>query len=276
MYQATETAQLAHLVLPAAAWGEKEGTFINSERRFGVIKKVARAPGEALADFAIFKLIADYWGCGEMFAGWQSPADVFQLLRQLSAGQPCDISGIEDYHHIEAAGGIQRPLTAGTADPSAERRLFADGRFFHADGKARFHYEDPRPLPEEPSEKFPLLLLTGRGSAAQWHTQTRTAKSEVLRKLYPPEPFVEINPADAKALAIRPGDRVAVISQRGRLHAKVVLTPAVQPGQIFIPMHYDVTNLLTHSAFDPYSSQPAYKACAVRIDMDVQSRSQHR
>ena len=93
MYHTTDTAQLAHLVLPAAAWGEKDGTFINSERRIGVVRKVARAPGEALADFHIFKLVADYWGCGEMFRKWKSPQAVFQLLKQLSAGQPCDITG---------------------------------------------------------------------------------------------------------------------------------------------------------------------------------------
>ena len=83
MYHTTETAQLADLVLPAAGWGEKEGTFINSERRIGVVAKGGRAPGEALADFHIFKLIADYWGCGEMFREWESPEAVFQLLKQL-------------------------------------------------------------------------------------------------------------------------------------------------------------------------------------------------
>jgi anaerobic selenocysteine-containing dehydrogenase len=265
MYQNTETAQMANLVLPAAGWGEKEGTFINSERRIGVMKKVAKAPGQALADFSIFKLVANYWGCGEMFERWRSPHDVFQLLKELSVGQPCDITGIDDYRQLDAAGGIQWPLPAGSDDTRAERRLFADKRFYHADGKAKMLFEEPRRLPEEPSEKFPLLLNTGRGSASQWHTQTRTAKSLVLRKLYPAEPYVEINPDDAKARGIRAGDMVTVTSQRGSLVAKAVLTPGVQPGQVFISMHYDVTNRLTHAAFDPYSSQPSYKACAVQV-----------
>jgi assimilatory nitrate reductase catalytic subunit len=200
MYHTTETAQLAHLVLPAAAWGEKHGTFINSERRIGVVRKTARAPGQALADFSIFKLVADYWGCGHMFRRWQSPEAVFELLKQLSAGQPCDITGIDDYAMLERLGGIQWPYSLEENRSDSERRLFEDGRFYHLDGRARFAFEEPRALPEQPNSRFPFILITGRGSAAQWHTQTRTAKSAVLRKLYPSELYVEINPHDAKLL----------------------------------------------------------------------------
>ena len=106
MYATTETARMADLVLPAAGWGEKDGTFINSERRIGTIKRVARAPGQALADFSIFKLVAEYWGCGEMLRRWQSPAAVFQILKRLSAGQPCDITGIDGYDMLDERGGI--------------------------------------------------------------------------------------------------------------------------------------------------------------------------
>jgi assimilatory nitrate reductase catalytic subunit len=267
MYHNTETTRLAHLVLPAAGWGEKEGTFINSERRIGVTRKVARAPGNALADFHIFKLIADYWGCGEMFRQWDSPEDVFQLLTQLSVDQPCDISGIENYEMLERCGGIQWPFAASNrAATNTERRLFEHGRFYHPDGRARFLCESPRPLPEQPNAKYPFLLLTGRGTAAQWHTQTRTAKSAVLRKLYPEELYVEINSQDAQRVGIRSGDRVAITSQRGQLQGRAVVTPSVQPGEVFIPMHYDATNVLTTSSFDPYSHQPAYKACAVAVE----------
>jgi assimilatory nitrate reductase catalytic subunit len=266
MYRSTETARQAHLVLPAAGWGEKQGTFINSERRIGVTRKVRRAPGHALADFHIFKLIADYWGCGEMFRRWSSPAAVFQLLKQLSAGQPCDFTGVDDYDMIADLGGIQWPLPAGQTDARQERRLFEDGQFYHADGRARFLCEASRPLPEQPNDRYPFVLLTGRGSAAQWHTQTRTAKSAVLRKLYPSEPYVEINPQDARRLGIRPGDSLRLASQRGELRARALVTPGVQPGQVFLPMHDEATNRLTDSAFDPYSHQPAYKACAVSIE----------
>ena len=299
MYATTETARMADLVLPAAGWGEKDGTFINSERRIGRIRKVARAPGQALADFSIFKLVAEYWGCGEMFRAWRSPAATFQILKRLSAGQPCDITGIDGYDMLDEQGGIQWPFPAAGAtngaaprDPAApaasipaasgsgvpdaapvaeapgtraERRLFGDGRYYHPDGRARFLYENPRPLPEPPNDRFPLLLLTGRGSAAQWHTQTRTAKSAVLRKLYPAQVYVEVNPADAKARGIVTSDPVRVESRRSRITATAFVTRSVQPGNVFVAMHYEETNRLTDAVFDPYSKQPSYKACAVEL-----------
>jgi anaerobic selenocysteine-containing dehydrogenase len=270
MYPTTETAELSHLYLPAAAWGEKEGTFINSERRIGLTKKVRRAPGKALSDFAIFKLVAEYWGCGEMFRGWSSPEATFRIMKKLSAGRPCDITGIRDYAMIEECGGVQWPYAQGSGftvqgSEGQHRRLFEDGRFYHADGRAKFIFEAPRPLPETTNESYPLTLLTGRGTASQWHTQTRTAKSPVLRKLYPAEVYVEINPADARDLGVRPASWVYVESRRGKVRAKAFITPCVPRGQVFIPMHYPQVNRLTFSAFDPYSRQPAYKACAVRL-----------
>lgn len=267
MYRATETAQLAHLVLPAAGWGEKAGTFINSERRIGLIQPVAKAPGQALSDFRIFQLIAEAWGCGDLFRRWNSPAAVFELLKQLSAGMPCDFTGIAGYRELAEQGGIQWPHSAAATEalPATQRRLFEDGRFFTPDGRARICFEPPRAHPEPANEKYPLLLLTGRGSASQWHTQTRTRNSAVLRKLYPETPFIEINPADARPLGIEQNAWVTVESQRGRLRAKAFITPAVQPGQIFMPMHYATTNELTLATFDPHSHQPSYKACAVRV-----------
>ncbi len=113
MYHTTETAQRADLVLPAAGWGEKEGTFINSERRIGLLKKVSRAPGQALSDFSIFRLVAERWGCGHLFAKWKTPEDVFASLKELSRGRPCDISGIADYRMLDERGGIQWPYPRG-------------------------------------------------------------------------------------------------------------------------------------------------------------------
>jgi anaerobic selenocysteine-containing dehydrogenase len=269
MYTTAETVAQAHLMLPAAGWGEKEGTFINSERRIGLTKKVARAPGEALADFHIFRLVAEAWGCGEMFRRWTSPEAVFQLLKELSGGQPCDITGVRDYQMLEEEGGVQWPLPEGAAAPPAkQRRLFEDGRFFHPDGRARFMFDVPRPAPEQPSRDHPLVLLTGRGSSSQWHTQTRTAKSAVLRRLAPSEPYVEINPQDARARGIAPNEWVTIRSQRGSMRARAFVTQNVQPGQLFIPMHYDTMNRLTFPAFDPHSRQPAYKHCAVSVSRE--------
>ncbi len=265
MYHSTETALSADLMLPAAAWGEKEGTFINSERRIGVIKKVRRAPGQALSDFHIFKLVAHYYGCETLFSEWESPEAVFQILKRLSKGQPCDFSGIRDYRMIDSLHGIQWPYPEGCDDPSPQRRLFADGVFFHEDGRARFLCENPRPLAEEPDPDFPFLLLTGRGSASQWHTQTRTAKSDVLRKLYPESLHLEIHPADAAVLELRAGAMVRVESRRGSVKATAFLSPTIPRGQVFLPMHDAAANMLTYADFDPYSRQPSYKACAVRV-----------
>jgi assimilatory nitrate reductase catalytic subunit len=267
MYHTTETAQRAHLVLPAAAWGEKEGTFINSERRIGLAKKVCRSPGDALSDFQIFRLVAHYWGCSDLFKSWTSPEAVFQLMKRCSARQPCDITGIENYRMLDENGGIQWPWKSSSGQtPPQQRRLFADGRFFHADGKARFFFEDPRPAAELPDAEYPFTLLTGRGSAAQWHTQTRTGKSAVLRSLYPGRVYVEINPGDARHLKVRDGARVTIRSRRGAITARAFVTSIVQPGQIFIPMHYEATNQLTFPQFDPCSRQPAYKMAAVAIE----------
>ncbi len=266
MYSSTETATLAHVYLPAAGWGEKEGTFINSERRIGLTTKVARAPGQALSDFQIFRLVAEAWGVGDMFRRWSSPEKVFQLMKELSRGQPCDITGIEDYATLVREGGVQWPLPEGTPLAARERRLFEDGRYYHADGKARFIFDAERPLPEPPTEQYPFLLLSGRGSSAQWHTQTRTKKSEILRKLSPSELYVEVSPTDARRLGIAPDEKVAVVSQRARIQARAFVTNGVQPGQLFMPMHYEAMNRLTFPAFDPHSRQPSYKACAVNLE----------
>jgi assimilatory nitrate reductase catalytic subunit len=293
---------MADLVLPAAGWGEKDGTLINSERRFGIVKKVARAPGHALSDFAIFKLVAEAWGCGEMFRSWQTPEAVFQIMNELSRGQPCDFSGVRDYAHIDAANGIQWPYTERDAllmeneecrmmnsdgiaalasanhstftilpsplgaNAPQQRRLFANGKFFTSDQKAKFLFAEPRAMPELTDAQFPFLLMTGRGSSAQWHTGTRTNKSAVLRKLAPRELHVEINPSDAMHLAIADGEKIYVRSRRGRATAIALVTTIVQPGQIFMPMHFEIVNTLTFPAFDPHSRQPSYKACAVTLE----------
>jgi assimilatory nitrate reductase catalytic subunit len=267
MYATTETAAFANLVLPAAGWGEKEGVFINSERRLGVIKQVAKAPGQALSDFRIFKLIAETWGCGEMFRKWESPEATFHLLKACSEGVPCDITGIDDYRMLDEKRGIQWPLPCGqTVEPLSERRLFEDRQFYTFDRRAQFLFEAPRPLPEPTTSAYPFTLLTGRGTSSQWHTQTRTGKSDVLRKLYPNVPYVELSPRDAADLDIQANEWVLVRSQRGQVRARAFVSHVVQPGQVFMPMHDDATNQLTFAAFDPYSRQPSYKACAVRIE----------
>lgn len=269
MYHNTESAAHADLILPAAAWGEKNGTFINSERRIGLVKKVCLAPGTALSDFSIFQLIANAWGCAHLFKKWTSPEAVFQILKKLSQGQPCDFSGVDDYPMLDSAGGIQWPFTKNDSLKNNQRRLFEDGKFHHPDQKAIFLFESPRDNPEAVDFAYPFVLLTGRGTSAQWHTQTRTSKSAVLRKLYPASIYAELNPEDARKLGIKANQPITITSRRASITAAVWITPTVQRGQIFLPMHYEETNRLTHNSVDPYSRQPNYKSCAVNLSLHV-------
>ena len=276
MYSNTENIEYADLVLPAAGWAEKDGTFINSERRIGLVKKVAKAPGQALSDFNIFRLIAKYWGCDDVLSEWTSPEKVFNILTELSKGQPCDITGIKNYQQIDSLGGIQWPCKeehlAGLEEEN-QRRLFADGKFYHSNQRAKFLFSDPQEVAEPTSKEFPMVLLTGRGSSAQWHTQSRTRKSAVLRKLYPQSIYVEIHPDDASELGIEPNSQVIVKSPRAEIAATALISPTVQPGQLFMPMHYAKANKLTMASFDPYSRQPSYKFCAVAVMSAVNTKS---
>jgi assimilatory nitrate reductase catalytic subunit len=265
MYFTTESALAADLVLPAAGWGEKSGCFINSERRIGTLKAVRRAPGHALSDFRILRLIADAWGCGELFSKWTDPEAVFKILRDLTQDRPCDITGIEDYQMIDSKGGIQWPFPAGITDRRSERRLFENGIYHTQSGRAKILFSPPAELPEPTDSEFPFTLLTGRGTSSQWHTQSRTGKSDILRKLYPAAVCVEIHPQDAADVGLKAGGRVAIRSRRGEMEAAVYIAPTVQRGQVFLPMHYPEVNRLTHPSFDPHSRQPNYKACAVAI-----------
>ncbi len=265
MFFTTETARMASLILPAGGCGEKDGTFINSERRFGLVQKVLAPPGEALPNFEIFRRVADSWGCGEMFREWSSPAKVFEILKRLSEGQPWDITGISDYAMIDGQGGIQWPYPSGAPPVESERRLFGDGRFFHRDGRARFFFEEITDVPEKTTEEFPFILLTGRGSVSQWHTRTRTDKAPLLKRMSPGDVYLEICEEDAKRLGVGNDELVAVRSPRGEVRAKAKVCDSVQPGQVFMAMHYSETNVLTFPAFDTYSRQPSYKYSAVSV-----------
>lgn len=267
LFADTDTAGLADVFFPAAGWSEKEGSLINSERRLGLFKKVSRAPGQALADYAIFRLVAEYWGCGDLFAKMPTPETAFQVMKRLSAGRPCDFSGIRDYAEIDARGGVQWPCRPGREEDAAqERRLFADGKFFTPSGRARMLFDPVRPPGEKADGEYPMILLTGRGTSAQWHTNTRTGRSAVLRKLYPQDCYVEMNAEDAARLGIAPESWVRVRTRRGAVKARAFVAATMRRGQVFLPMHYDGVNALTRAEFDPYSRQPSYKHCAARIE----------
>lgn len=268
MFPDTETARMADLFLPSGAWGEKDGSIINSERRLGRIRKGAAVPGEALTDFDIFRLVAAAWGVGGAMARWSRPEEVFQAMRELSRGRPNDISGIPSLHHLETQGGVQWPCPEGSYPPERERRLFADGIFPRSGGKARFVFDPPRPSPNPLSPEHPLRLLTGRGSSSQWHTLTRTNRSAVLRKMTSNQPLLEMHPIDAQARGMEAGDRVRVVSRVGQAHARVLLSGSVRPGEVFLAMHGPEVNRLLVPVFDPHSRQPSYKDGAVEVVLD--------
>ena len=265
LYADTDTARHADLFLPAAGWSEKDGTMINSERRIGLVKQVRCPPGQALPDFAILRLLAHAWGCGHLFEDWTTPEDVFRVLGRLSAGRPCDQSGITSYRQLDDAGGVQWPAPAGSGPLATQRRLFEDGRSYHPDGRFRLVAAEPEPSPRPTTEAFPLVLLTGRGSTAAWHTETRTGRSALLRRLAPVELHIELHPDDATGLGVADEDEVEVASAWGSLRCRARLGDAVQPGQVFLPMHDAATNLLTHPVIDPISRQPSYKDTPVAV-----------
>ena len=268
-FHPTPTTAFADLVLPAAIWGEKEGTYTNSERRVSKANRACDPPGEARTDFDIFLDLAAALGVrDEIFPGWTGPRDGFDEWRRVSAGRLCDYSGMT-YDAIEAHGGIQWPFgTQGTQNPEETRRLYTDGVFQTPDGKARLlpvHWE---PFPEQPTGDYPFVLNTGR-TVEHWHTRTKTANVPILERLSP-RAWVEMNPRDARVLRLKARDRVDVVSRRGRMRGvELRVTETIAPGEVFVPFHYAEANAnqVTQSAFDPVSREPNYKQSAVRIEL---------
>jgi anaerobic selenocysteine-containing dehydrogenase len=266
-YHPTPTSEYAHLMLPAAMWGEKEGTYTNSERRVSKVNRAVAPPGDAKSDFDIFLQFAGVLGVrDEIFPGWNKPADAFEEWKLVSAGRLCDYSGIT-YKAIEQHGGVQWPFPAGATNAGETRRLYADGGFRTDDGRARLIPVAWEPFPEQPNDEFPFVLNTGR-TVEHWHTRTKTGKVPILERLSP-NAWVEMNPRDARGLRLKPQDRVDVVSRRGRVRGiELRITETVAPGQIFVPFHYAEANAneVTQSAFDPYSREPNYKQSAARVE----------
>ena len=264
---ATPTTALADVVLPAAIWGEKEGTYTNAERRVSRVRKAVDPPGQARSDFDIFLAVADELGVrGELYPGWKGPEDAFAEWARVSAGRLCDYSGIT-WERIDAAGGVQWPCPPGTESLAGEARLYADGSFPTPSGKAKIWCVSPQPIADAPNERYPFLLNTGR-TVEHWHTRTKTGRVEILEKLAP-EAWVEVNPADAGRLGVRSGDRVRLVSRRGAVDEITVrVTSVVREGEVFVPFHYDEAsaNRLTVDEFDPISREPNYKQSAVRVE----------
>ena len=259
-FHPTPTTELADLVLPAAIWGEKEGTYTNSERRVSKVNRAVAPPGEARPDFDIFLDLAARLGVkDELFPGWCGPRDAFEEWRRVSAGRLCDYSSFT-WEQIEEAGGLQ------WGGP----RLYEDGCFPHADTKARLFPIEWQPFPEQPNPEYPFVLNTGR-TVEHWHTRTKTGSVAPLQTLSP-RAWLEMNPRDAQRLKLKPHDRVSVVSRRSRVDGiELRVTEIVAPGQVFMPFHFVETNsnLVTQSAFDPISREPNFKQCAVAVERTV-------
>jgi anaerobic selenocysteine-containing dehydrogenase len=264
----TPTTALADVVLPAAIWGEKDGTYTNSERRVSRVRAAVEPPGDARSDFAIFLDLARRWGCAdELFPGWRAPADAFAEWRRVSAGRPCDYSGIT-YDRIDQVGGVFWPCPEGDDVPfGGTPRLYGDRVFNRPGGRAMVLPVEPEPIRDAPRPEYPFLLNTGR-TVEHWHTRTKTGRIPILEGLSP-EAWVEMHPSDAALLGVRGGDWVRVASTRGAVEQiRVRVTAIGRPGEVFIPFHWDerCVNRLTDDQFDPISREPNYKQCAVKVE----------
>jgi anaerobic selenocysteine-containing dehydrogenase len=253
----TPTSAFAHLVLPAAIWGEKEGTYTNSERRVSKVNPAVKPTGLARPDFDIFLDIAERLGVrDELYPDWTSTHDAFREFQRVTAGRLCDYSDFT-WEQIEDANGLQW----------GGESLYRDGVFPTEDGRARIHAVPCDPFIEQPDHEFNFILNTGR-TVEHWHTRTKTAQVELLNDMVP-NAWLEMNPIDAARLDLKPHDRVTIRSRRGAVtNIELRITGIVAPGQIFMPFHFSETNsnIVTLGAFDPISREPNFKQCAVRVE----------
>ncbi len=261
----TDTAAFADILLPAAGWAEKSGTVTNSERRVSRVRAAVPPPGECRPDWEIVCDVATRLGHGDRFA-FRSPEEIFAEHARTTAGRDCDMTAMTPQALDRAP--LQWPCTVSI--PEGAGRLYTDGRFVTADGRARFVVPTAFSVWEPVSEAYPVSLTTGR-ARDQWHTMTKTGRVPELN-LHAPEPVLEISPDDALRSGLRTGDRAEVASVRGTFLMKAEVTATVPPGTAFAPMHWGeefvsgaTANHATLPAIDPVSKQPELKHSAVRI-----------
>lgn len=297
----TETTELADVVLPAAAWAEKTGTFTNTDRTVHLSEKAVDPPGVARPDLDIFLDYARRMDFrdrnGDPLPSWTDPESAFAAWQRCSAGRPCDYTGLS-YDKLRGGSGIQWPCNA--EHPDGTERLYADGQFWAApdyceaygkdlitgaplepteyrainpDGKAIIKAAEYLPAHEVPSDDYPFALITGR-TVYQFHTRTKTGRVPELAAAAP-EVWVEMAESDALRLDVREGDLAEIETPRGRVRAKARVT-GIRAGVLFLPFHYgywDVdanehdraANELTLTDWDPVSKQPIFKTAAARF-----------
>ena len=250
----SETAQLADVVLPAASFAEKDGTFTATDRRVQRVRKAIEPIGESKADWEIVCELARRMGAqGFSFA---SLADIVEEIAQLTP-----IYGGISYTRLEERGHLQWPCR-DAQDPGTP--YLHEGRFSR--GLGRFIPVSYKEAAELPDEEYPFTLTTGR-IMFHWHTGTMTRRSEKLNKEVP-EGYVEISPQDAERLSLSNSERISVISRRGQIETRAWITLRVPPGVIFAPFHFAeaAANLLTNPVLDPVAKVPELKVCAARVE----------
>jgi predicted molibdopterin-dependent oxidoreductase YjgC len=249
----TETAMLAHVVLPGVSFAEKDGTFTNTERRVQKIRKAIEPCGESMPDWQIICQLSKKMGYD---MDYKAPYEIMEEIALLTPSY----SGIL-HHRLDNCFGIQWPCTdinhPGT--PFLHRKKFVRG----LGSFIPVHYIPPE---EQPDEKHPFILTTGRGYF-HYHTGTMTRRTATLEREQP-LCTVEINPDDAKLFGINDRDTVNVSTKRGKIKATAQITERIIRGTIFIPFHFKESpvNLLTNPALDPIARIPEYKACAARVE----------
>jgi assimilatory nitrate reductase catalytic subunit len=275
------TCDWADLLLPATTWGEKEGTVTNSERRISRVRAAVAAPGLARADWAIAADLGQRLAVAlgrpqdARLMHYPSPESVWNEHRESTRGRDLDITGLS-YTHLETTGPAQWPLPEGAS--TGQDRLYVDGQFPTADGRARFAAVSWQPVAEERVSQFPFSLTTGR-LRDQWHGMTRTGTAGRLFA-HSPEPCVQMNPQDTKRLGLQDGELVQVRSKRGSLVLPVQSSAQLAASQAFIAMHWGPevlsgrdaqgeaglgVNVLTTSSYCATSKQPELKHAAVQI-----------
>ena len=249
----TETAEMADVVLPAAAFAEKEGTFTNTERRVQAVRRAVAPPGEARLDWQIISEISTRMGYPMHY---ESPA---AILAEIGQAIP-DYKGIT-WERLESGHGIQWPCP--DEQHPGTRFLFEDS---FPRGRGKLHGVTYRPAAEPTDDEYPYILTTGR-VLFHWHAGAISRQSEGLDAIAP-EALVEIHPADAERLGIADASPVKVSSRRGELTAKAQVTTKMLPGSIFMTFHFAeaAANLLTIDALDPHAKIPEFKVCAVRVE----------
>jgi ferredoxin-nitrate reductase len=266
-YYPTETAQYAHILLPASQWSEKTGVMTNSERTVTLCPAFRSPPGEAKADWEIFAEVGCRLGFKDEF-WFKNSADVYAEFANLSAGRPCDVTGLS-HQYLKDNGPIQWPHPTGCTTKYG-KRLYTDLQFHHPDKRAKFAACHSKGLAEPPDPEYPFVLTTGR-LYGHWHTLTRTGRIPKIQQMHP-NPFVEIHPKDAARLSIETGEMIEIRSRRGTGRFPALVTFAIDRGTVFVPMHWGAlwakdaeANLFTHDAACPDSLQPELKACAVQL-----------